>query len=82
MEGYKSNNVTGEIELRPIETFINASDVVMYYRDGTRFWMALFDENKKLSQVNINSKALNSVDNSLLVKKLSINEDGVIYYKK
>ncbi|MBQ9026360.1 MAG: peptidase C1, partial [Methanobrevibacter sp.] len=44
-EGYFNNNASGEVELRLIDTYINASDVVMYYHDGTRFNIGLFDEN-------------------------------------
>ncbi len=44
-EGYFRSNASGEIELRLINTYINSSDVVMYYHDGTRFAAGLFDEN-------------------------------------
>ena len=43
-EGYFDNHASGEVELKPIKTYLNASDVVMHYQDGTRFAVCLFDE--------------------------------------
>ena len=44
-EGYFSSNVSDEIELKPVKTYLITSDVEMYFMDGSRFKVILMDEN-------------------------------------
>ncbi len=70
-EGYFTITTFKEIELRPIKTAFVTSDVVMYYLDGTRFYVKLVDEdNNPIS----NQSVLVSINNQNYTRKT--NENG------
>ena len=87
---FEINNAFANFSVIPIKTWINASDIQMYYHDGTRFNAVLFDENNNalsnkslIISINGNNYTRTTNENGTVSLPLNLNSDKyniTVYY--
>ena len=70
---YQNANASGQFSVDYIKTNLNANDLVMYYHDGTRFYVTLKDKNNNPLHDQEIKIYLNGLEN-----KKKTDEDGLV----
>ena len=66
---YQNANASGQFSVDYIKTNLNADNLVMYYKDGTRFYVTLKDKNNNPLQNQEIKIYLNGVENKKITDK-------------